>query len=251
MAVIFQRMVRGEHVEVRSAGRTRRLYVDGVLHTQHNPAMPLTGDIWDPLGLSALLLPPEKTRRVLLLGVGGGAAIHLLRRFIQPSLLVGVELDELRIELARRYFGLQEVAGVQLRSAEAAHWLENYDGPDFDLIIDDLFGQKDGDPMRAIDLDQPWLNALLRPLTRHGILTINLPDRESMTHALQKVGPALRRRFSGAFRFSSPQSENAIVAFGPAAMDRQALRRRLADHPSMASQRAKNLVRFRIYALWP
>lgn len=249
--MIFRQVVNDKVLEVRSAGRTRRLYVDGVLHTQHNPAMPLTGDVWDPIALSSLLRAPEGTRRVLLLGVGGGAAIHLLRRFVEPSLIVGVELDGLRIDLARRFFGLpRRASNLRLHQADAIEWLRNYSGPPFDMIIDDLFGQEEGQPVRAIELERPWLGTLLHALAPDGLLTVNLPDRETSTRAMQLLRRPLRRRFEAAFRFSSPHAENAITTFGPATSSRRALRRRLATHPSMATQRAKALARFRIYRIW-
>jgi hydrogenase-4 component F len=46
----------GRILEVRSAQATRRLYVDGVLHTSYSPARPLTGAVWDPLALAGFLV---------------------------------------------------------------------------------------------------------------------------------------------------------------------------------------------------
>lgn len=251
MAVLFSRKTADSLVEVRSAGRTRRLYVDGVLHTQYNPAVPLTGDYWDPVALSALLRPAAETRRALVLGVGGGAALHLLSRFVAPDTMVGIELDALHLELAERFFGLEpQIEGLQLVRAEAARWLRDYRGARFDLVVDDLYSQEDGEPVRAISVDDRWLRALIRPLSSHGILTLNLPDQQALRSLLRRLGPALRRRFGSAFRFASPQAENAIVAFAPRGASRRAMRHRLRTHRAMASRRARALARFRGYDLW-
>ncbi len=40
MAVLWQKKTAGQHYEVRTAGNSRRLYKNGVCHSQFNPAIP-------------------------------------------------------------------------------------------------------------------------------------------------------------------------------------------------------------------
>lgn len=55
MAVIWQRRHNQQHYEVRTAGRSVRLYTNGVFHSQYNPAHIMSGGVWDLLCLPLLL----------------------------------------------------------------------------------------------------------------------------------------------------------------------------------------------------
>lgn len=208
MALLWSKQVGDVHYEVRNAGRSLRLYTDGVFHSQYNPNRPLAGSVWDLLALPAFLQPP---RRVLLLGVGGGAVARQLLHFFQPTALVGVELDRQHIEVAKRFFELDRPP-VELHHADADAWLGDYRGPPFDLIIDDLFGGRDGDPRRALPADAPWLRRLTHHLTADGTLVINF----ICAHELHDSGwfhdPQLRRRLPGALQLELPRYENAVGA---------------------------------------
>ena len=76
MALLWSEQDGDSRYEVRSAGNTRRLYTNGVFHSQYNPNNPVTGSVWDLLLLPAFFLPPGRPRRVLVLGVGGGENIR-------------------------------------------------------------------------------------------------------------------------------------------------------------------------------
>ena len=65
MAVIWQKHVEGKCYEVRAAGHTRRLYTDGVFHSQYNPRHSLTGNVWDLLSLPSFFLQQRQLQRAL------------------------------------------------------------------------------------------------------------------------------------------------------------------------------------------
>lgn len=172
MAIVWQKMVDNIDYQVRSAGNTRRLYTDGVFHSQYNPKRPVTGSVWDLLLLPAFLHPTGKLRRVLVLGVGGGAVINQLNAFLSPECIEAVELNPVHLRVARRFFGVDR-ANVNLHQADAVQWLKNYRGPKFDLIIDDLFGEQDGEPCRAVAAEKSWCQLLRRKLSADGTLVMN------------------------------------------------------------------------------
>ncbi|MEJ2060857.1 MAG: class I SAM-dependent methyltransferase, partial [Gammaproteobacteria bacterium] len=101
MAVLWEKRSGGRHYEVRGAGATRRLYTDGVFHSQFSPRRPLTGSIWDLLLLPAYFHDPSDIRRVLVLGVGGGTVIRQFQHFIAPECIEGVELNPVHLTVAR------------------------------------------------------------------------------------------------------------------------------------------------------
>ncbi len=143
MTVVWDKHVDGVRYQVRTAGRTHRLYTNGVFHSQYNPANPVTGHVWDLLMVPAFFRAIGSVRRVLVLGVGGGAVIGLLRRFVVPDAIVGVELNPLHLFVARRFFGVGQQA-ARLVQADAVRWARDYPGPPFDMIVDDLFGEQNG-----------------------------------------------------------------------------------------------------------
>ena len=103
MAVIFTKQQGPDHYEVRSAGSSVRLYSNGVLHSQYNSLHPISGAIWDLLVLPGFFLkhPP---RNILVLGLGGGTVIHLIRHFFPDSHITCVEKEAMHIQIAKRFF---------------------------------------------------------------------------------------------------------------------------------------------------
>ena len=226
MALIWAKTTSDTHFEVRRAGRSVRLYTNGVFHSQFNPANPITDTVWNLLLLPAFFRPAEKTRRVLVLGVGGGAVIQLLHRFVRPERIVGVELDPTHIHIARRFFGITpDVA--DLVEADAADWLRRYKGPTFDLIIDDLFGEKDGEPIRAVEADGVWLKRLTSQLADDGVLVMNFIGMRMLREAGRTLQETVPSRFASAFSLCLPGFENAVGAFTTETRDARQLRRLL------------------------
>lgn len=212
MAVIWTRTTSDAHFEVRRAGRSIRLYTNGVFHSQYNPANPIAGTVWDLLLLPAFFHPSGTIRHALVLGVGGGAVIRLLRHCIQPEQITGVELDPTHIYIARRFFGITRHR-AELIEADAVRWLRRYRGRKFDLIVDDLFGGVDGEPVRAVEADRAWLATLSRHLADHGVLVMNFVSTRKLREASQIMQQALPARFASAFRLGLPGYDNAVGAF--------------------------------------
>lgn len=248
MAILWTRCVDGTRYEVRSAGHTRRLYTDGVFHSQYNLRRPVTGGIWDLLSLPAFFYPPGAIRRVLVLGVGGGAVIRQLLHFAAPQEVVGVELDAVHLDLARRFFGLDDPRFTPVQ-AEAAAWVAAYQGAPFDLIIDDVFGGRDGEPRRAVPATAAWFRALLRHLGPQGALVMNFIANADLYGCGYFTNAAVARRFGSAFRLSHPLHENAIGAFLRPAVHSRELRARLAGVPGLDPGRRSSLLRYRICRL--
>lgn len=212
MAVIWQKKIKNICYEIRMAGNTRRLYTDGVFHSQYNPDHAVTGGIWDILMLPALLYPKNSIKRVLVLGVGGGAVIHLLRRYIKPDEIIGIELNAVHIMLAKRYFGITKKS-AQLIQADAIKWVANYSGPRFDLVIDDLFGEKEGEPVRAVKANIVWLEKLNCLLSDEGLLVMNFISSNDLKNSAAISYKKISSLFVSSFKFTLNHYVNAVGAF--------------------------------------
>ena len=212
MAIIWQKTINNTRYEVRAAGQTRRLYTDGVFHSQYNPDHAVTGGVWDVLMLPAFFYPQNTLQRVLVLGVGGGAAIHLLQRYIKPAEIIGVELNPVHIMIAKRYFGISSKQ-VRLVQADAIKWLEDYSGPPFDMIIDDLFGEKDGEPVRAIKANKQWFEKLNSHLSPEGVLVMNFISSKDLKNCAAISYKKIAGLFKSCFQFTLTHYDNAVGAF--------------------------------------
>ena len=249
MAILWEATRAGVRYEVRSAGRTRRLYTDGVLHTQYHPQRPVTGSVWDLLLLPAFFLPAGELRQVLVLGVGGGAVINLLRHYFSPDCITGIELSDIHLRLGRRFFGLQR-RGIHLIQADAVDWLAGYTGEPFDLIIDDLFMEVEGEPARAVYASPAWLRLLDSHLSRRGALVMNFATRGDFHRCGFFARPGLQRRFASAMTFSHPQLENCIAAWMKQPASTRWLRRRIQSL-ALPAQLKQRLLQYRVQGLPP
>ncbi|MCO1334964.1 methyltransferase domain-containing protein [Microbulbifer sp. OS29] len=220
MALLWQRQVDGTHYQVRNHGASVRLYSNGVFHSQWNPRDPLKGSLWELLLLPAFFLPENRLNSVLILGVGGGALIRLLQAFTSAKHIVGVDLDPVHLDVARRFFG---VRNVELVCADACDYVRDHlsqsSHQPFDLVIDDLFGHGDGVAQRAVAADKYWCSSLMRLLHRDGVLVSNFADRAELQGSAWRH-KAMRQRLKGVWMADMSQYENHILA-----VSRKALRK--------------------------
>ena len=248
MAVIWQKTVDGKTYEVRAVGKTHRLYRDGVFHSQYNPNKSLTGNVWDLLSLPSFFLDPEQIRRVLVLGVGGGAVMHQLASWFPEADITGIELDKTHLAIARRFFHLKG-KHITLIQQDAIDWVKRYRGLPFDLIIDDLFTEEEGEPVRVIAASQSWLNHLLRLMTSDGALVMNFTEAKDLRETVTRITQGSNQKFSMVYRFMTPLYENQIGVFLRRPCKKNAWRKRLAELPALNREFEDNLEKYQIRKL--
>lgn len=197
----------GSQYELRSAGNSLRLYRNGVFHSQYNGARPLNGGVWDMLWLPLCARPRESIRSVLMLGVGCGAALKKIADYFPGVTLTGVDLDSQHLRLARRYIGLRG-KNTRLHCADARKWLAATGAGRFDVIIDDLFADRDGVPERALPLDEDWCGLLRSRLAADGMLVANCV-KAGEAKLLYRQGPL---RLAHALQLREAGYDNRVIA---------------------------------------
>lgn len=223
MAILWSRLIGENHYEVRSAGRSLRLYRNGVHHTQYNPDRPLAGSIWDLLVLPALHRPQGELREALILGFGAGAAGRILREQLDFDRIVGIDLDPVHLSVADGFFNCGE--GFELMAADAVEWVQDGgDGRTYDLIIDDLYSEDSCYPVRVAPMDVDWCRQLVAQLSPQGMLIFNLIEPGKVRTLPPLRDTALRKRFPHRRVFSVQGYENRVVAFSPNPFDSKYLR---------------------------
>ena len=238
MALLWSKTVANTVYQVRSAGQSRRLYTNGVLHSAFHPQRYITGCVWDLLFLPALLYPPNSIQRVLVLGVGGGAVIHLLNRYAPPQSIIGIDIDTVHLRVAKKHFQLK-YPNLELIHADAIHWVDHYRGPKFDMIIEDVFIEQHGEPMRLQHNDHQWLLRLQRLLTSSGLLVVNhattVEARFSKMHSSS---------YATVYQFSMSGFENRVLAFCRQMVNHADMRERLQQHNELLHYRKQGVLRY-------
>lgn len=245
MALLWSKNTDGSRYEVRTAGNSLRLYTDGVFHSQYNPNNPITGSVWDLLLIPAFFCPATQIKRVLVLGVGGGAVIRQILHFLEPDEVVGVELSAIHLMLAKKFFGLRDKK-ISLVNADAVQWLADYKGAKFDMIIDDIFAEHDGMPIKAVPADVKWFNLLLKHLRDDGLLVSNFISYKEMKTCAYFEDAAVQRRFGSVFRLTTPVTENSVAVFLRKPAQSVQLRANLSKHPMLRQALKTKKLRYTI-----
>ena len=152
--------------------------------------------------LAAVTFPPRPS--VLLVGLGGGTQIHILRRLVRPRQISAIERDPVIIQVARDWFGLARLGGIEFLCDEADVVVQSLAaaGRRFDFIMEDAAYAEL--PERAL----PLARALAERVAPEGWLVLNRHHRADAT-ALTKE---MRARFeSVTVRRVRREGENALV----------------------------------------
>lgn len=248
MALVWSKTSAGTFYEIRSAGNSLRLYTDGVFHSQYNPGQLLTGHVWDLLMLPAFFYPRQKIKRVLVMGVAGGAVLHMLRHFISPDHIVGVELNPVHISVGRSFFNLKHNT-IELIEADAIDWLKSYKGNKFDMIIDDLFAEKDGEPVSVVKANRQWFSCMLKHLTHDGVIVRNFINKQELMESAGLTNPAIVKKFSSVFQLTSCFNENFVAAYLRVPASSGKLRGKLIETPGLNPNLKTSRLRYRIRQL--
>ena len=215
MALIWQKQNHATDYRVVRAGASIRLYRNGVLHSQWNPRQPVKGNLWELFLLSSL--GNEGTlKRVLVLGLGGGAVVKLIHSFFPGAVIDAIELDQTHIRIAKKYFRVN-AKNCNLIHSNAIDWMKTFTTKPYDLIIDDVFHEAGQVPFRSIQTNADWIKRLLRRLDKSGTLVINFADKEEWNtcRTQPKVQRLLENYEVGVARHKNCQNRIVHIAARP------------------------------------
>lgn len=112
----------------------------------------------------------RKFQNILVLGLGAGSVVHLLRnKYRQAAPIVGVEYDPEVIRLGKQYFGLGDYQHLEIVEGDAAQFV-TANKTVFDLLIVDLYNGLDVPPQFE---SEPFLGQIASLLAPKGLLIFN------------------------------------------------------------------------------
>lgn len=214
MAVLWKTTRSGKHYEVRSAGKSVRLYTDGIFHSQWHSQKPISGHLWDLLSLPGFFSGAPET--ILMLGVGGGAAINTLQALFQPQAITGIDLDDTHLQIAKKFFKCS-AKNIQLIHQDAKIFMDTASSKHehYDYIVEDLFcgtSTDKSDARRAFAADKTWLTHLASTLTSKGTLIVNFENEQQLQRCVNAITKT-KLGFKTLYCLQSPRYENAIGVF--------------------------------------
>jgi precorrin-6B methylase 2 len=213
-------------VELRRVRGGLELRIDGTQASVYRPGDGVTGVVWWALASPALLLPPTRPRRVLLLGLAAGSVARAVRALDPGAEIVGVDLDREVLRLARRHFGLDELR-VEVVVGDALEFLRR-DRRRFDLIVEDLFVGPSRSVRKPEGLLGEGYRLIRRRLRRGGFVVSNT------IHETADVVRAMRP-FGGRIVSLDVRGHwNRVTVVGRDLPAPRALRRYLARRPETA-----------------
>jgi spermidine synthase len=120
------------------------------------------------VGLAAIY--PHDIKRVLVLGLGGGAVPLYLARFLPDATVDSVEVDPGVIEAAKKYFGLRETERFHLIEGDGRIYLNRH-SEKYDIIVLDAFS---GSYIPFHMMTKEFYQLVREHLAPHGVVAINI-----------------------------------------------------------------------------
>ena len=120
------------------------------------------------VGLAAVY--PQDIKRVLVLGLGGGAVPLYLARSLPDATVDSVEVDPGVIEAAKKYFGLRETERFHLIESDGRIYLNRH-SEKYDIIVLDAFS---GSYIPFHMMTKEFYQLVRDHLAPHGVVAINI-----------------------------------------------------------------------------
>lgn len=199
------------------------MQVGGTVASRYQPGRLLTGSVWDALGAAVLALPPEFRRELLILGLGGASVVRLLRAVAPDARIVGVEIDEAVVQVARSHFDL-DALHVEVRLGDARPWLAQ-ERAAYDLVVEDTFVGGDGGLSKAEWLPEPGIDEIRARLAPNGVLVCNV------IHEIDEYEVVLKNRFSSVVRVELNDCVNHVYVATDGRLAARAFRSVVKRHP--------------------
>ena len=161
-------------------------------------------------GMFASYFYQPHPRRVLIVGLGGGAMVRFLTHHEPQAHIDAVEIDPAVVRLADQYFGVRSGGNVRVHTADAVTFVESSTGR-YDLILMDAFlrpsSETDttGVPTRL--KTQAFLDTLKRALAPGGVVAFNINEHDSMADDIAAVAAA----FANVAVYRCPPAANKVV----------------------------------------
>lgn len=161
-------------------------------------------------GMFASYLYQPQPRRVLIVGLGGGAMVRFLTHHEPQVQIDAVEIDPVVVRLADQFFGVRSGGNVHVHTADAMAFVDSTTER-YDLILMDAFLRPSDDtdttgvPTRLKTV--AFLGRLKQTLAPGGVVAFNLNEHDRMDDDIAAVTAA----FGHAVIYRCPPASNQVM----------------------------------------
>ena len=134
----------------------------------------------------------------LILGLGGGTVVQLIKNRWPEAKIIGVEIDPEIIKIGRKFFGLGEIKNLEIIKANAFKWVDGHFNDlnhqsKFDLIIIDLYLGKEFP--KEVESEE-FLKNLKKLLAKKGLVIFNWlkgKSEKQFEEKIKEIFPAIEK----------------------------------------------------------
>lgn len=174
-----------------------------------------SGGLIEPIWKKALKVSKKKfslrNPKVLILGLGAGTAAKLVTDIWKNSKVIGIELDPAVIDLAKKYFKLNEIQNLKVIKADAIKWVyrkaKDKSKTKFDLILVDMYI---GSKPSAKTSSQSFFLSLEKLISNKGVILFNRLIIKNRKNQIEHFQLILSKSFPSVARIPTPA--NVIFA---------------------------------------
>jgi spermidine synthase len=175
------------------------------IHSIYDPNSVLTGGPWD-----YFLLAPTMTgldpKTALIVGLAGGTSAHSLLATYPDLQIDGVEIDPKVLQLARKYFALDDPRLVT-HAEDGRYFLETTDRT-YDLVALDAYRQ----PYIPFHLaTQEYFKLVEQHLNEHGVVVVNVGRSETDFRLVDALSSTLSAVFQSVWLVDVQGYDNTMV----------------------------------------
>ena len=178
-------------------------------------------------GMFGSYLYQPNPRRVLIVGLGGGAMVRFLTHHEPQVQIDAVEIDPAVVRLADQYFDVRTGGNVRVHTADGVKFIESATDR-YDLILMDAFLRPSSDTdttgVPTGLKTQEFLRRLKQTLNPGGVAAFNINEHDTMADDIATV----RSVFAHVAVYRNPPSENKVVIATDAAPTDVEMRERIA-----------------------
>ena len=168
--------------------------VAGGTHATWSHTRVLTGYIWDALSAAVLLHPGPASKRILILGFGGGTVARQILHFLPAARITALEIDPLMLSLARTYMEV-DTLNADILLGDGYSFAATAP-PIYDVVLDDIFVGLETGVARPLALHEELMRKTTACLKPDGILIANMITGGATSHSVQASKLAFRTHFA-------------------------------------------------------
>lgn len=201
------------------------------VHSIYHPDQLLTGGPWDYFMVAPFLVENASEpvpQDALIIGLAGGTAARQLSAAFGPLPITGVEIDPAIVDVARRYFGLDELPNVTVEVEDGRYALRTSQTT-FDVIGIDAYRQ----PYIPFQLTtREFFQEVQAHLRPEGVAVINAGRTQTDFRLVDALAATLRDVFPHVLAVDVGRYNNTMLIASDAPLSVSALPRNLAGLPS-------------------